>query len=244
MASFFQSDEHWGRGREIPLMDMGMDDGGTPYPSMRTTAVEAMVSATNDRMVYVYDFLRMWCFYVEVIGMEEGETPEYPLLAEGIPGEAPDQFSKEVDLGDGPTEPATEDDGPLKTGDPELDAYLAGDEDEEEDGPSFTSLDDLDDLAFLTDTPPLQSRQGDSRCSSPSWDRRPSEKPAWPSGLQRTSALKSCLRTAGNSTGKSPSERPNQPLKNGPGLPTILWTSSPSMTSTARAVSNRMRRGG
>ena len=32
MASFFQSDEDWGRGREVPLMDMGMDDAGNPYP--------------------------------------------------------------------------------------------------------------------------------------------------------------------------------------------------------------------
>ncbi len=147
MASFFQSDENWGRGREIPLMDMGMDDAGNPFPSMRTTAVAALVSAANDRMVYVYDFLRMWCFYVEVIGLEDGETPEYPLLA-GEFGDAPDQFSKEVDLEDMPTDSAEEDDGPLKTGDPELDAYLAGEEDEDDDGPSFTSLDDLDDLSF------------------------------------------------------------------------------------------------
>ena len=63
-------------------------------------------------------------------------------------GEAPDQFSKEVDLEDIPTDSAEEDDGPLKTGDPELDAYLAGEEDEEDEGLSFTSLDDLDDLSF------------------------------------------------------------------------------------------------
>ena len=147
MASFFQSDEHWGRGREVPLMDMGMDDMGNPYPSMRTTAIEDIASKANDRMVYVYDFLRMWCFYVEVIGVEEGDTPEFPLLAQEF-GEAPDQFSKEVDLGMELDEPEEEDKGPLKTGDPELDAYLAGDEDEEDSGPSFTSLDDLDDAAY------------------------------------------------------------------------------------------------
>jgi len=149
MASFFQSDEDWGRGREIPLMDMGMNDAGIPFPSMRTTAVEDMVSQANDRMVYVYDFLRMWCFYVEIVGLEEGETPEYPLLAQEF-GNAPDQYSKEVDLGEelGGAAPEEDDSGPLKTGDPELDAYLAGEEDEEDNGPSFTSLDDLDDLSY------------------------------------------------------------------------------------------------
>lgn len=149
MASFFQSDEDWGRGREIPLMDMGSNDAGEPYPSMRTTAIDSVVHEVHDRMVYVYDFLRMWCFYVEAIAWEEGDTPEYPLLAHEF-GKAPDQFSKEVELGDGlglMDEPE-EDSGPLKTGDPELDAYLAGEEDPEEDGPQFTSLDDLDDPAF------------------------------------------------------------------------------------------------
>lgn len=149
MASFFQSDEDWGRGREVPLMDMGMDDSGSPFPSMRTVSVHEMVTVANDRMVYVYDFLRMWCFYVEVIGIEDGETPEYPLLAHEF-GKAPDQFSKDVDLSDleAPAAPA-EDDGPLRTGDPELDAYLNDDGDDgDDDGPSFTSLDDLDEAAY------------------------------------------------------------------------------------------------
>jgi len=148
MASFFQSDEDWNRGREVPLMDMGIDDDGNPYPSMRTVPVEEMAATMNDRMVYVYDFLRMWCFYVEVMAVETGETPEYPLLAHEF-GSAPDQYSKEVDLSDLEEGPAQDDDGPLRTGDPELDAYLNDEEDEEGgDGPSFTSLDDLDEAAY------------------------------------------------------------------------------------------------
>ena len=148
MASFFQSDEDWGRGREVPLMDMGMDDTGNPYPSMRSVPVGEMVDVANDRMVYVYDFLRMWCFYVEVIAVEEGEKPEYPLLAHEF-GTAPDQFSKEVDLMDGLDDAAEEgDDAPYRTGDPELDAYLEDGEEDGGDGPSFTSLDDLDEAAY------------------------------------------------------------------------------------------------
>jgi hypothetical protein len=71
------------------------------------------------------------------------------LLAQEF-GNAPDQYSKEVDLGEelSGAAPEEDDSGPLKTGDPELDAYLAGEEDEEDNGPSFTSLDDLDDLSY------------------------------------------------------------------------------------------------
>ncbi len=148
MASFFQSDEDWGRGREVPLMDMGMDDAGNHYPSMRSVPVGEMVEVANDRMVYVYDFLRMWCFYVEVIAVEQGEKPEYPLLAHEF-GAAPDQFSKEVDLMDGLDDAAEEgDDAPYRTGDPELDAYLEDGDEDGGDGPSFTSLDDLDEAAY------------------------------------------------------------------------------------------------
>ena len=53
-----------------------------------------------------------------------------------------------MDLGEELATPEPDDSGPLKTGDPELDAYLAGEEDEEDSGPSFTSLDDLDDLSY------------------------------------------------------------------------------------------------
>ena len=101
MASFFQSDEDWGRGREVPLMDMGTDDQGNPYPSMRTTAIEDLTSAANDRMVYVYDFLRMWCFYVEVIGVENGESPEFPLLAQESRRFAPAMAALHADGRDG-----------------------------------------------------------------------------------------------------------------------------------------------
>ena len=143
MASFFESDENWDKGKEYSLMDIGGD------ADMTVVKVEAIIQDTDSRAVYVYDFLRMWCFYVEIIGLEEGESPEYPMLAQEF-GTAPDQFSKEVDFGDDPVSaPAEEEDsGPLKTGDPELDAYLAGEEDEEDNGPSFTSLDDLDDASY------------------------------------------------------------------------------------------------
>ena len=61
---------------------------------------------------------------------------------------APDQFSKEVDLSDVPGAEDEKDDGPYRTGDPELDAYLDEEDDAEGDGPSFTSLDDLDEAAY------------------------------------------------------------------------------------------------
>ena len=59
MASFFESDESWDKGKEYSLMDIGGDG------DMTIVKVEAIIKDTGSRAVYVYDFLRMWCFYIE-----------------------------------------------------------------------------------------------------------------------------------------------------------------------------------
>lgn len=106
---------------------------------MESKPVRHLLAAVNDRAVYVYDFLRMWCFYVELIEVLEPETgASYPRLV-GEFGLAPAPESREIDLGDlGGFEPEE----PTSTGDAELDAYL--NEDDEDDDMGYTSLDDLD----------------------------------------------------------------------------------------------------
>jgi hypothetical protein len=56
------------------------------------------VSKPADKLLYVYDFLRMWCFYVELIEVKK-EMPStiYPKVALAF-GDAPSQDSKEMDL--------------------------------------------------------------------------------------------------------------------------------------------------
>ena len=163
MASFYRSNEQWDRGDEIPLM--AMPDGFEEFEeeldfedidlsatnrqdqtsSMESQRVSDMLSSAGDRAIYVYDFLRMWCFYVELIEVAESETgASYPRLA-GEFGEAPAPESREVDLSDlgemdmGRVERTS-------TGDAELDAYLNDDEEDEDedDEDRYTSLDDLD----------------------------------------------------------------------------------------------------
>lgn len=161
MASFYVADGDWARGAEYHLMDMGSDDFGTPYPNMRTTALRDVVDAAGDKLVYVYDFMRMWNFFVELVDENEADLSELPRLTSET-GEAPGQFSKGRELfedeggarrsgGAGVSGGAGADgDGPMLTGDPEIDAFLleeaerdAGGEGEGE-GPDFTSLDELD----------------------------------------------------------------------------------------------------
>ena len=157
MASFYRSNDSWDRGEEIPLMampdgfeeaeesmdfedmDLSAASSKTETPSMESKRVGHLLAAVNDRAVYVYDFLRMWCFYVELIEVLEPEAgASYPRLV-GEFGVAPAPESREIDLGDlGELEA----EGPTSTGDAELDAYL--NEDDEDDDVGYTSLDDLD----------------------------------------------------------------------------------------------------
>lgn len=94
MASFYMSNEQWEKGLEIPLMDMGEK----AELSMKGTKLSEMVTQPADKILYVYDFMRMWIFYVELIEIKKDKPSTiYPRVALAF-GDAPAQDSKELDL--------------------------------------------------------------------------------------------------------------------------------------------------
>lgn len=94
MASFYISDENWNKGLEIPLMDMG----DKASMSMANTKLIEMVSQPSEKILYVYDFLRMWIFYIELVEVTKDKPSTiYPRVAMAF-GDAPAQDSKEMDL--------------------------------------------------------------------------------------------------------------------------------------------------
>lgn len=147
MASFFESDESWEKGKEYSLMDIGGDG------DMAEVKVSCVLANLDSRAVYVYDFLRMWSFFIEPLTFGEAEKGiEYPRLCleHGTP---PDFDSKDGDILEGmsfPGEEGLEDESykPEKTGDPEIDAYLDEQDGEDDDGwnEDHASLDGLDEL--------------------------------------------------------------------------------------------------
>lgn len=94
MASFYMSNEQWEKGLEIPLMDMA----GDAALSMKSTKLADMLSKPSEKVLYVYDFMRMWIFYVELMEVKK-DMPStiYPRVAL-VYGDAPSQDSKEMDL--------------------------------------------------------------------------------------------------------------------------------------------------
>lgn len=118
MASFYHTDENWSQGEEIPMLDMGTPDSA----SMQQVHVEDLLVRPADRLLYVYDYLNMWTFFVEFVTVFEGSEEEYPTVS--------------LSYGETPKEAPSKDFG----GEPERSSGLFGgafdeeDEDEEYDG--------------------------------------------------------------------------------------------------------------
>ena len=99
MASFYRTDEDWNQGEEIPLFDMAEAGEET---SMATCVLKETLPSLNDKLIYVYDFLQMWTFYVEVVEQsDELITESKIILTVGeIPDEAPEKEFKADKLSD------------------------------------------------------------------------------------------------------------------------------------------------
>ena len=93
MASFYISDDEWNQGEEIAMFDMS--EAGNEVMVMGQTIIKDVVHEASQKLIYVYDFLSMWTFYVELAEIvNEAEGTDYPnlMFVHGqIPDEAPDK---------------------------------------------------------------------------------------------------------------------------------------------------------
>ncbi len=100
MASFYLSDEDWNQGQEISQFDVS--DGEESVMLMNETTLDSVVSEDQTKLIYVYDFLNMWTFLIElgeIAEIEEGrDYPNLMFVHGQIPLEAPDkEFIAEKD---------------------------------------------------------------------------------------------------------------------------------------------------
>ena len=98
-ATFFRSNDHWLRGREISLEKYDKEYKAPPL-IMNKTTIGSEIRDTNQRFLYVYDFNRNWNFLLELINVSKEENPKisYPstVRTEGI---APSQYGTKGLLG-------------------------------------------------------------------------------------------------------------------------------------------------
>jgi len=95
IASFYMSNEDWDKGEEITQMDMeGLDAEG--IKTMKDTPLEEMLFEEEQKLLYLYDFMRMWIFFVELVSISEPKADQtYPAVILSV-GDAPDEQSKEL----------------------------------------------------------------------------------------------------------------------------------------------------
>jgi hypothetical protein len=91
-ATFYRSNDHWQRGKEITLQKYDRPYKVEPL-LMESTTIGSEIRDPNQKFVYVYDFNKNWTFLVELINVskEENNKLTYPAVVrtEGI---APSQY--------------------------------------------------------------------------------------------------------------------------------------------------------
>jgi hypothetical protein len=99
-ATFFRSNDHWLRGREISLEVYDKEYKAPPL-IMGETTIGSEIRDPNQRFIYLYDFNKNWGFLVELINVSKEENPKltYPAVVrtEGI---APSQYGTKGLLGE------------------------------------------------------------------------------------------------------------------------------------------------
>ena len=84
IASFYTCDDKWNQDEEISLFDTGDVIGEQKIMSDYTLA--DILDEENTKIIYVYDFLNMWTFLVELAAIEEnvaGNTYPETLFSHG-----------------------------------------------------------------------------------------------------------------------------------------------------------------
>lgn len=100
MAAFYRTNDDWDQGEEIPLFNM--NDAGESN-EMKDYILSAIFKSKNDKILYVYDFLNMWTFFVELNKIDETKTTETPMMvfsAGKLPEHAPEKQFVSEKIGD------------------------------------------------------------------------------------------------------------------------------------------------
>lgn len=100
MASFYISNDDWDKGHEISLMDMNYGDEAIDEVAdvMSSAVLRDFMEVPDQKVILVYDFIRMWIFLIELIERSD-EIIESPQVTMSI-GIAPPEDSRMIDLDD------------------------------------------------------------------------------------------------------------------------------------------------
>ncbi len=100
-ATFYRSNDHWQRGKEITLKKYNNKTYKVEPLLMEDCVIGSQVVDPNQKFIYVYDFLKNWSFLVELINISKEENPklEYPAMVR-VEGIGPSQYGTKGLIGD------------------------------------------------------------------------------------------------------------------------------------------------
>jgi hypothetical protein len=100
-ASFYRSNDSWQRGRAISIEKYEGQEYKVEPLDMFETTLGSEIKDTEQKFVYLYDFVKNWTFLIQLIGVskEESSKISYPAITrkEGI---GPSQYGIKSILGD------------------------------------------------------------------------------------------------------------------------------------------------
>ncbi len=95
MGSFYISNDDWDKGHEIGLLDMRYSDEDEGLTSvMKEAKISDFIAAPDQKIILVYDFLRMWIFLIELIEKHPDSIAQ-PTVSLSV-GIAPPEDSRQI----------------------------------------------------------------------------------------------------------------------------------------------------
>ncbi len=98
LASFYRTDNEWNQGEEIPLFPVSDDINES---IMSACILKNELTKKHNKLIYVYDFMNMWSFYVELIDASKESVSEAKVILSvgNVPESAPEkEFKSDFDL--------------------------------------------------------------------------------------------------------------------------------------------------
>ena len=96
MASFYLTDSNLNLGKEIPLFDTS--EKGGEVITMNNISISSVLNSEDSKLIYIYDFMNMWRFFIEFLEVSEITTEQCTNEVGEMPKKAPDlEFETEVE---------------------------------------------------------------------------------------------------------------------------------------------------
>lgn len=101
LASFYLTDNRFRKRREISLVDMSPEDKDSSIDDesqdsmliMKDAIISDVIDDPHQKLLYVYDYLHYWTFYLELIKIGKASSAhKYPRIAKSL-GEVPKELT-------------------------------------------------------------------------------------------------------------------------------------------------------